>query len=213
LDLIGVCQGGTFSLCYAALHPRRIANLVTLTTPVDFQTPDDLLSKWARGLDTHLLERYGTIPAQVLCGVFLLLKPFKLTCGKYLELLERCQDPRGIEEFLRIEHWTRDGLPQSAKALAQFVKWFYQENRLVRGTLELAGHRVSLGRIFQPVLNIFALRDHIVPPAASRALQHVIGSKDYCAHAVDAGHVGIYVSRRCSPAARARLVSWLDERR
>ncbi|HSN71104.1 MAG TPA: alpha/beta fold hydrolase, partial [Steroidobacteraceae bacterium] len=29
INLLGVCQGGTLSLCYAALHPERIANLVT----------------------------------------------------------------------------------------------------------------------------------------------------------------------------------------
>src|SRR5579863_2193033 len=36
LDLLGVCQGGVLSLCYTALHPQQVANLVTLTTPVDF---------------------------------------------------------------------------------------------------------------------------------------------------------------------------------
>jgi hypothetical protein len=43
LNLIGICQGGTLSLCYSALHPRQIANLVLLATPVDFHTPDNLL--------------------------------------------------------------------------------------------------------------------------------------------------------------------------
>src|SRR5262249_32077222 len=56
LDLLGVCQGGVLSLCYAALHPGVIANLVTLTTPVDFHTPDNLLSRWVRDLDTSLIE-------------------------------------------------------------------------------------------------------------------------------------------------------------
>ena len=55
LDLLGVCQGGVLSLCYTALHPQQIANLVTLTTPVDFHTPDNLLSKWVRGLDVDLV--------------------------------------------------------------------------------------------------------------------------------------------------------------
>jgi len=55
LDLLGVCQGGVLSLCYAALHPDAVANLITLTTPVDFHTPDNLLAKWVRGLDTALL--------------------------------------------------------------------------------------------------------------------------------------------------------------
>ncbi|HEV8019392.1 MAG TPA: alpha/beta fold hydrolase, partial [Steroidobacteraceae bacterium] len=44
LDLLGVCQGGVLSLCYAALHPQQIANLITLTTPVDFHTAGNLLT-------------------------------------------------------------------------------------------------------------------------------------------------------------------------
>jgi polyhydroxyalkanoate synthase subunit PhaC len=44
INLLGVCQGGTFSLCYAALHPEKVANLIAMVTPVDFQTPDNMLS-------------------------------------------------------------------------------------------------------------------------------------------------------------------------
>ena len=44
VNLLGVCQGGAFSLCYAALHPEKVRNLVTMVTPVDFQTPDNMLS-------------------------------------------------------------------------------------------------------------------------------------------------------------------------
>ncbi len=53
--LLGVCQGGTFSLCYAALHPERVRNLITMVTPVDFQTPDNLLSRWVQSIDIEAL--------------------------------------------------------------------------------------------------------------------------------------------------------------
>ncbi len=36
INLLGICQGGTFSLCYTALHPSRVQNLITMVTPVDF---------------------------------------------------------------------------------------------------------------------------------------------------------------------------------
>src|SRR5215831_4687206 len=35
VNLVGVCQGGTLALCYAALHPERVRNLVTMVTPID----------------------------------------------------------------------------------------------------------------------------------------------------------------------------------
>ena len=35
INLLGICEGGIFSLCYAALHPHRVKNLILTITPVD----------------------------------------------------------------------------------------------------------------------------------------------------------------------------------
>jgi poly[(R)-3-hydroxyalkanoate] polymerase subunit PhaC len=149
LNLIGICQGGTLSLCHTALHPEHIRTLTTIATAVDFQTPADLLSKWSRELDTDLLNRAGNMPGELMNAVYLSLAPFRLTQHKYVELLERA----GVAQYL--EHFMRFDCPdQPAAALAQFVKWFYQENRLARGTLRLGRRRVNLANIVQPVFNI-----------------------------------------------------------
>jgi poly[(R)-3-hydroxyalkanoate] polymerase subunit PhaC len=212
LNLLGVCQGGVLSLVYTALHRERIANLVTLTTPVDFHTPDNLLSKWVRRIDTRLIEASGNIPGEVLNALFLALMPFRLTQQKYVRLLSGSAEPQAIEDFVRMEKWIFDSPPQAAVALAQFVRWFYQENRLIRGTLEIAGRRVNLGDIRQPLLNLYALEDHIVPAAASAVLKECVGSRDYSACAVATGHIGMYVSRAARTEIPARIISWLSER-
>ena len=36
VNLLSICQGGVFNLCYTALHPKRVKNLVLTVTPVDF---------------------------------------------------------------------------------------------------------------------------------------------------------------------------------
>jgi polyhydroxyalkanoate synthase len=212
LDLLGVCQGGVLSLCYSALHRGEVANLVTLTTPVDFHTPDNLLSKWVRELDTALIEKTGNVPGEVLNGIFLALMPFRLMQQKYVRVLTGGSDQRALEDFVRMERWIFDSPPQAAAAFAQFVRWFYQENRLVRGTLEIGGQRVDLGAIRQPVLNLYALADHIVPPAASAAMQHHVGSRDYTGCAIDTGHIGMYVSRKGADEIPSRIIAWLGER-
>src|ERR1700682_2912302 len=102
--------------------------------------------------------------------------------------------------------------PHAAVALAQFVKWFYQENRVPRGTLRIGGRRVDLGEIGQPVLNLYALEDHIVPPDASAAMQRYLGSADYTACGIDTGHIGMYVSRKSVHEIPARIISWLQQR-
>jgi polyhydroxyalkanoate synthase subunit PhaC len=212
LDLIGVCQGGVFSLCYSALHPHQVANLVTVTTAVDFQTPADLLSKWIRELDTGLLERVGNLPGELLNALFLSLLPFRLTQQKYVRLLTGHADQRAVEDFVRMERWIFDSPPQAAAALTQFVRWFYQENRLVRGTLELGGRAVDLKSVRQPLLNLYATADHIVPPAACEAMGRYVGSRDYTACAIDTGHIGMYVSRKAREEIPQRIISWLKAR-
>jgi polyhydroxyalkanoate synthase subunit PhaC len=212
LNLIGVCQGGTFSLCYTALHPEHIRTLTTIATAVDFQTPGDLLSKWSRGLDAKLLARAGNAPGELMNALYLSLIPFRLTQSKYVELLERVDDAQYQEHFMRMEKWRCDCPDQAAAALAQFVKWFYQENRLARGTLRLGRRKVNLAHIVQPVLNIYATRDHIVPPRASIPLRRMIGSSDYTEFASDTGHIGIFVSRRGDREVPQRIVEWLRTR-
>ena len=43
INILGVCQGGTFSTIYTALHQEKIKNLVTLVVPIDFSSNDGML--------------------------------------------------------------------------------------------------------------------------------------------------------------------------
>src|SRR5436190_787704 len=72
INLLGICQGGTLSLCYAALYPEKVDNLVTMVTPVDFHTAPDMLSHWVRHVDVDaLVEAFGNIPGELLNWTFL----------------------------------------------------------------------------------------------------------------------------------------------
>lgn len=212
LDLVGVCQGGTFSLCYTALHPQSVANLVLMVTPVNFQTPADLLSRWARGLDPRLIRRAGNMPGAALAAAFLALAPFRLLQQKYVHLVARCPDAAELERFLRLERWIFDSPDQPATAFSQFLQWFYQENRLVADKLALGGAPVRLRRIRQPVLNVYATKDRIVPPAASVALRGRLRSRDYAELPVECGHIGLFVSERTGVDVPGAVSAWLAAR-
>ncbi|MGH8291513.1 MAG: alpha/beta fold hydrolase [Steroidobacteraceae bacterium] len=212
LDLIGICQGGTFSLCYTAMHPDRIANLVLMVAPVDFKTPVDLLSRWASGLDPQLIRRAGNVPGAALSAAFIALTPFRSLQQKYVHLLAKGPNAVDLERFLQLERWVFDSPDQPATAFSQFLQWFYQENRLLADKLALGGERVRLGRIRQPVLNIYATRDRIVPPAASRALRGRVRSRDYTELPVASGHIGVFVSERTGLDVPAAVSGWLAAR-
>jgi len=213
INLLGVCQGGTLSLSYAALYPRTLRNLVTMVTPVDFHTPDNLLTHWTRHVDLDaLVATTGNLPGSMLNALFLALQPFRLTGQKYVGLMDQIHEPRALENFMRMEQWIFDSPDQPGEMFRQFMTWCVKENRLMRGELELGGRQVDLRNVDMPVLNIYANQDHLVPPAASRALEQLVGTRDYTTYASPGGHIGIYVSGAAQREIPERIANWLRAR-
>lgn len=213
INLLGVCQGGAFSLCYATMHPDKLRNLITMVTPVDFHTPDNMLSHWCRGLDVDLfVDTLGNIPGDLMNWCYLTLKPYRLNAQKYLGLVDILDQPEQLRNFLRMEKWIFDSPDQAGEAFREFIRDFYQGNKLIEGGLRIGEREVDLTQVTLPVLNIYAEQDHLVPPAASRALSRVVGSKDYTELSFKGGHIGIYVSGRAQREVPPAIHAWLAKR-
>lgn len=201
LNLMGVCQGGVISLCYAAMHPNSIRSLIPVVTPVDFHTEEDTLSRLARYLDLdHLIPSGVNIPGVLLAQVFLSLKPMTLTIQKYLDIADNlaasANDVELAGKFMAMEQWIDKTPDQPGLFFKEFVSLLYQKNALCKGELRLGDHIIDLEQIDVPVLNIYALNDHLVPPEASRLLSTLIPSRHYQSLEVPTGHIGIFVSQK-----------------
>ena len=213
INLLGICQGGAFSLCFAAMHPHKVQNLITMVTPVDFQTPENMLSSWVQKMDVDLfVDTLGNVPADLMNLCYLMLKPVRLNQQKYIGLVDILDDKAEMENFLRMEKWIFDSPDQAGEAFRQFIKDFYQGNKLVKGGLRIGEREVSLRNITMPVLNVFAEQDHLVPPSASRVLGDHVGTKDYTQVAFRGGHIGIYVSGRAQREVPSAIHDWLAAR-
>ena len=213
INLLGICQGGAFSLSYAALHPGKIRNLVTMVTPVDFHTPDNMLSNWTRAMDVDLfVDTLGNVPADLMNMCYLTLKPWRLFVQKYVAMADILDDRAAMEDFLRMEKWIFDSPDQAGEAFRQFVKMFYQGNGFVEGGIRIGGREVHLGMVEMPVLNIYAEQDHLVPPSASKPLRGLVGSDDYSELSFRGGHIGIYVSGRAQKEVPDAIHGWLAQR-
>ena len=213
VNVLGICQGGTFSLCYAALHPEKVQNLITMVAPVDFHAGDGLLNIWARHMDIdQLVDTLGNIPGELLNFGFLMLRPFQMNVSKYVDLLGILDDEEQVLNFLRMEKWIFDSPDQAGEAYRQFMKDFYVDNKLVKDEVVLGGRTVSLGEVTMPVLNIYAEQDHLVPPPCSTALEHHLGTDDYTARSFPVGHIGMYVSGRVQRTLPPAIAEWLTER-
>ena len=78
VNILGICEGGVFSLCYAALHQDSIKNLATSITPIDFHgdiqsdnSEHGYINLWTRNLDEAdidlMVETYGNMPGDCNC--------------------------------------------------------------------------------------------------------------------------------------------------
>ena len=211
VDLLGICQGGVFALLYTATHPGRVRRLVTMVTPVDFHTPDDLLSLWARACAPAALDAGHGVSGAALDVLFQMLAPFRQGVGKYLDLLDHIGDPLWVQRFRRMERWVHDCPDPPRGVLRSFLKDLYRENGLIRGTLQLDGQPVDLGHIRAPLLNIYGMKDHIVPPGASRGLAGLTRSRRYEEWALPVGHIGMFVSAQAA-GVPSRIAAWLARR-
>ena len=213
ISLLGICQGGAMSICFASIYPQKVKNLITMVTPVDFHTRDNMLSHWTQEMDVDLLvDTLGNVPGDLMNFCYLTLKPYRLNFQKYVGLVDILDDKTEVENFLRMEKWIFDSPDQAGEAFRQFIRDFYQGNKLKEGGLEIGGKAVDTKKITMPVLNIFAEQDHLVPPDASRALKGVVGTKDYTEIAFKGGHIGIYVSGRSQREVPPAIHDWLRKR-
>jgi polyhydroxyalkanoate synthase len=195
------------------MHQEKVKNLVVMVTPVDFKTPDNLLSAWVQNIDIDLaVDTMGNIPGEILNWSFLSLKPFSLTGQKYVNMVDVLDDPEKIKNFLRMEKWIFDSPDQAGETFRQFAKDFFQKNGLINGGLRIGQHDISLTDVACPILNIYALQDHLVPPDSSRALAGRTSSKDYTELAFPGGHIGIYVSGKAQKEVTPAIGKWLNER-
>ena len=213
INLMGVCQGGTFASIYAALYPEKVRNLITMVTPIDFDTDDCLLNIWCRYIDVDLMvDTLGNIPGDFMNLGFLMLKPFQLMIDKYIGLVDSAEDPASVRNFLRMEKWINDSPDQAGETLRKFVNELYKENRLIKGQLQIGGRKVDLKRIDMPLLNIYAEQDHLVPPSSSEPLGELVSSTDVTTRSFPVGHIGMYVSSKSQRDLAPTIAEWLMER-
>lgn len=210
INLMGVCQGGTFSIIYAALRPQKIKNFVNIITPVDFDNDDGLLFRWAKDMDVDATVDHfgGVIPGSFLNMGFDLLKPMN-KARKYMSLPDIMQNKDKLMNFFRMEQWVADSPSQAGETFRQFIKDFYQKNKLVKGKFELEGERVDLKKITMPVLSVYAREDHIVPPETTKPLNDLIGSKDKELMEFPGGHIGVFVGSRSQRLLTPAIAEWL----
>ncbi len=213
INILSICQGGTFSVIYSSLYPNKIKNLVTHVTPVEFGTNDGLLFRWSKNMDfDKLVEGFdGIIPGEFLNEGFDSLKPM-MKAQKQLALTNAMESEDKLLNFLRMEKWISESPDQTGACYLQFMKDLYQQNKLIKGELEVGGKKVNLKNLTCNLLNIYATEDHLVPPTSSIPLNDYVGSNDKELYSFKGGHIGVFVGSKSQKELAPAVTEWLKKR-
>jgi polyhydroxyalkanoate synthase len=212
INLMGVCQGGTFSVIYAALYPEKIRNLITLATPAQFDVDDAALFLWAKKLDPDkIIDTFGCLPGDLANILYLLVVPVA-TVNKYIQFLDHVEDRRFVNTFLRMEKWIFDSPDMAGPVFKEWLRDLLQKNLLIKNQFFLKNRHVDLNQITCPLLNVFGKRDYLAPPSTAKPLSEAVGSTDVTTLGVDTGHLGIFVGSTSNKTIIPKIVNWIKKR-
>lgn len=204
---------------YAAIHPEKVKNLITIATPGDFDLDDSLLSVWTRAIkENYLLDAFGNLPGIVLNAAFILRNPIEYS-HKYFHFFEQ---PRSLEEaaeFFATEAWLYDSPPIIGEVYREFTEYCYKQNLLIKSKMRIEDANddkdmiINLKNINMPFLNIVAKRDDLVAPRSSKALNSALTeSNDKDLIEFNSGHVGLMIGKKAHKELWPRVGDWLKKR-
>ncbi len=217
LTILGFCMGGTMSAMYASLFPGKpLKNLILLTAPTDF-TPETMGLYGVMTSEQYfnpdlLVDAFGNIPGEMVDTGNRLVKPVTNYVGTYVTMWDRIMHDKPMETWLAMNKWVNDGVPFAGDTFRQWIREFYQQNKLVKGEIKLRGRRVDLSNITCPVLNIAGTKDHICSLPQAEATMSLISSQDKEFLVLDAGHIGLLTGGEAKKRLWPKLRDWLEQR-
>ena len=216
-SMLGWCIGAILTTIYAALRPDDgLKNLLLLTAPLDFT--DKTAGGFARWVNDQcfdpdkIVDAFGNVPGKMIDYGAKALKPVENYIGSYLTLWDNLDNPRIVESWHAMNTWVTDLIPMAGATYLQLIQEFYQENRLIEGTLTIRGERVDLSRIRANLLNVIALADHISPPCQSESIMTKVSSQDQLLLKVKGGHIGMMAGSGAMKYTWPHIDAWLADR-
>ena len=219
VSLFGYCWGGDLALMYAALHPEKVKNLITIATPGDFDLDNSLLSVWTKAIkEEYLLDAFGNLPGGILNAEFILRNPIEYG-HKYFHFFEQPRDLESVAEFFATETWLYDSPPLIGEIYREFVEYCYKQNLLIKNEMRIEqedegkGNEtivVDLRNIDVPFLNVIAKRDDLVAANSSKALNNALtGSSDKSLLEYNSGHVGLIIGKNAHKELWPKVGEWI----
>lgn len=215
LSMAGYCMGGTMTTMYAALYSRpEVKNIIYIAAPIDFENAG-LSSIWLKppGFDPDkVADTYKLVPKEFIDTGVKMLKPVNNFWGTYTRLWKNIEEGVSIRSWKALNKWVDDNVHFPGAAYRQWIKEFYQENKLVKDEFRIKGQRVELKNIKSSLLVLAGENDHIVLPHQTKAILELSSSQDKEFHLFPVGHGGLVFGSVAKKQVYPTISNWLAAR-
>jgi len=152
------------------------------------------------------------LPGNFLNNTFIMLSPYNLSVGKYINIFNSFDDPKALGEFLRMEKWLFDCPDQAGENYRTWMKELWQQNKLMKGEFYLGDKKIDLKNITMPLLNVYGSKDNLIPASLAMALNDLVGSTDKETAEFPVGHAGIVASSLSQKEIVPKIADWIKKR-
>jgi polyhydroxyalkanoate synthase len=182
---VGYCIGGTLLAVYLSWLARRfaaednpVAHWTLFASLVDFRAPGDIevfTEKSTLHWLSQRMEKRGYLEGDEMAASFRLLRPNSLIWHYVVHGYLYGEEPPPFD----VLYWNMDSTRMPYRMHEYYLREMYLNNNLVhKDALTIAGEKIDLSLVSQPLYSVLAVDDHIAPwREAFRINRHVSGPK------------------------------------
>jgi polyhydroxyalkanoate synthase len=205
---VGYCIGGAALTAYLAWANRRYAaadvpvqTATLFATLIDYHNPGDIevfLDDSSIAWLSRAMAQKGYLDGKEMAAAFRLLRSNSLIWHYVVHGYLYGETPPPFDVLF----WNMDTTRMPAAMHTWYLREFYLNNNLIKkDALTIAGEKIDLERISQPLYAVGAVDDHIAPwKQTFRANAHVSGNKRYVL--TSSGHILGIVNPPVTPPKR-----------
>ncbi len=217
VHLSGYSQGGMFAYQVAAYRRSDgIASLITFGAPVDSRATrvfgvvaEDVVAEVAAFLADHVLP-HVSLPAWASRLGFRLMDPVKSTRNRISFLLQLHDREALLPRERQRQFLDNTGyVAYPGPAIADIVKQFLAQNRMLQGGFVVGGVMSTLADITSPVLAFAGTVDSIAPAPSVRAIARAAPKAETYEAQISTGHFGMVVGSGASRSTWPQVARWV----
>ena len=193
IDAIGYCIGGTMLSTALALMAKRddtrIKSATFFTAHADFSEAGDLLlfvdDAQLDAIEKQMDAAGGVLEGRAMATTFNMLRSNDLIWSFVIDNYMKGKDPAKFDLLF----WNSDATRMPKNVHLFYLREFYQQNRLAKGEMEIAGERLDLSDIKIPIFMQAGETDHIAPANSIYKTAKLFGGDQVRYMLAGSGHI------------------------